>query len=168
MQDLADYLTYCYNTTNNNNWITYNYTNSSGGDWASLITPLSGELDTMLNGIMNDFCVPSAQQINDLQDDIDFETNNFKSKFSFVDDIKTEMYFVSSTIRSAGSDCPVFSCSYTFPNQETRNLIFFDGSWIPTSVRIFVRDIITCFCSLAFLLYVFRTLPSTVGSMPTD
>lgn len=196
-QSLADYLKNVFNNINNNNVINNanlvnnltsfpwaNVVNAGvGGALADFLPNLSSEFDTMFSGIFDEFTVPSQEQIDEIEDEIQAEQDDLHDKLAFVEDVKTEIYFVSSSIAAAGSSEPYFKQklvyyvpafneqdgSYYFTFDETEDEItFFRGAWVDVNTREALKDLITVFASLAVLLHIWHTLPSTVGNMPVS
>lgn len=187
LDKLATYLRYLTVNNNTNENIRYNNFVQHLDDSAPLyvlqglngwLPSLSGELDSLFSSLFDDlnidFSVPSDAQINSLKSDIDLREEAFRQKFYWVNQIQTEIHFVTSTVISAG-DVPVVvavDANYDSPSAERHvtlgHLVFFDATKISPSIVKNAKDIITVFLSLGLLWYIFRTLPSTIGNTPNE
>ena len=188
LQSLAQYMSYLYQTTNNNNTTIYNNYMSevstlpwsswvSGGVFSGLndfLPTFSGELDTVFTGLFNEYTVPDPADIGSLKAEIDTKESAFKQKFYWVTQIQSEVHFVTSTVISAG-DSPVVvavHADYDSPSADRHvdygNVTLFDASKIDPAIVSKAKDIITVFLSIGLLWYIFRTLPSTIGNTPNE
>lgn len=176
-QELADYLRYVIQVTDNNrdvemrNQIAYlqsipwsNYINAGVNSSLNGFLPrLSSEFDTMFNGLFTDFFVPDLE---DIEAQVDEDEEAFSDKFQWVHDIKAEVNFIVHTPLAADDDEFVFKA--TIQKYSIGEVIFFDSEWIDGSTRTIVKRVITVFCTIALIVYIFKTLPSTLGNMPSD
>lgn len=188
LQSLAQYMSYLYQTTNNNNTTIYNNYMSevstlpwsswvSGGVFSALndfLPTFSGELDTVFTGLFTEYTVPDPADIGTLKAEIDTKEFAFKHKFYWVTQIQSEVHFVTSTVITAG-DSPVVvavHADYDSPSADRHvdygNITLFDASKIDPAIVSKAKDIITVFLSIGLLWYIFRTLPSTIGNTPNE
>lgn len=177
LQELADYLQYLFQTNDNNrlkqdnNVITYLQSidwsgymaNGVASGMANFLPKLSAEFDTMLNGLFDDFFVPD---LDDIKDQVEADEEEFSDKFQWVHDIKAEIHFITTTPLSADDDEFVFHTNLN--KWGVGDVTFFDSEWIDSSTRTALKTIISVFCTIALVFYIFKTLPSTLGNMPTD
>ncbi|MCR5022542.1 hypothetical protein [Ruminococcus sp.] len=124
---------------------------------------LSAEFDTMFNGLFSDFFVPDLE---DIEYQVDQDEAAFSSKFQWVHDIKAEVNFIVHTPLASDDDEFVFKA--TIQKYFIGEVIFFDSEWVDPSTRIMVKRVISVFCTIALIFYIFKTLPSTLGNMPSD
>lgn len=186
LQSLAQYMSYLYQTTNNNSTTIYNnymceVSSLPWSDWVSngvfsglsdFLPTFSGELDTVFTGLFDHYTVPDPADIGSLKSDIDTKEAAFKHKFYWVTQIQSEVHFVTSTVISAG-DSPVVvavHADYDSPSAARHvdygDVTLFDATKIDPAIVAKAKDIITVFLSIGLLWYIFRTLPSTIGNTP--
>lgn len=177
LQEFADYLKYVMETSDvhrdieNRNMIAYlqsiPWTNLvAGGVYNGLngfLPHLSSEFDTMFNGLFSDFFIPDLDEI---EDKIDQDEAEFSDKFSWVTQIKTEVNFIVTTpLQSSGS------YEYKIPIRKwgiEEDIVVFDTDWVPSTAKEFIKIVFDVFGTIALVFYIFKTLPSTLGNMPTD
>lgn len=183
-QGLADYLKNLADNNNSNlNTFVNNliggvgalpWANYIGTGFGSQLPQLSMYLDSLFqdlfSNLVNDFSSPSQEDIDALYAEIQAEKNDLKSKLAFVTDVKTEVYFIISTITADNNSVP--------PNFEVTlpSVLFGGGSSIKVNILSYelatpyivgiIKDIITVFLSLSLVVYIWKTLPSTIGNMP--
>lgn len=176
-QSLADYLRYLYTTNDHNrsvqdnNIIAYlqsipwsGYINQGVfAGMSNFLPSLSAEFDTMFNGLFTDFFVPD---LDDIKEQVEADEEEFSYKFQWVHDIKAEIHFITTTPLSADDDEFVFHTNLN--KWGVGDVTFFDSEWIDSSTRTALKTIISVFCTIALVFYIFKTLPSTLGNMPTD
>lgn len=175
LQDLADYLQYVYNTTNTNNYTIYNnqVADLQSIPWDSYITngfanfmpSLNAELRDLFGGLGDDwFTLDDADfsDLNDRQEDLDAL---IEYKFGWYTDFQDEVEYIHTTIIDSGNDMPDFSVNFNgkFGLYE---VTIIDFSKVPYTVRDKVRDVISVFATLAVIMYIWRTIPSTIGNEP--
>lgn len=174
LQDLAEYLQYVYNTTNNNtaNYIYNGVQSLDGLDWGSIFSPITGgiaglsnEFDTVLNGVFDHYTVPSEEQLDEIQDEISDAEDELHDKFQFVTDIRAEVTFIIDAVVSSSSDDFTFDIDLS-DYHDVGSVTIFDSSTIDSDILDTAKDVITCFLSIAVVFYIFKTLPSTIGNMP--
>lgn len=145
-----------------------------GTGFGSQLPQLSMYLDSLFqdlfSNLVNDFSSPSQEDIDTLYAQIQAEKNDLKSKLAFVTDVKTEVYFIISTITADNNSVP--------PNFEVTlpSVLFGGGSSVKVNILSYelatpyivgiIKDIITVFLSLSLVVYIWKTLPSTIGNMP--
>ena len=187
LENLAQYLSYLFRTSNDNDVTLFNNFISKMSEDAPLyvlgglngwLPNLSGELDSLFNSLFDDlnidFSVPSDEQINSLKSEIDLKEEAFNAKFYWVSQIQTEVHFVTSTVISAGDTPPIVAvdANYNSPSADRHvnigHLVLFDATKIDSLIVSKAKDIITVFLSLGLLWYIFRTLPSTIGNTPNE
>lgn len=133
---------------------------------------LSFELDSLFDGFSVNLSVPSSSDIASLQNQIDLSQAAFVEKFAWTAVITSEVDFVTSTVVAAGDTPPVISvdASYYSPsssrNVDYGQIVLFDGTKISVDIVDKCKDIITVFCSLGLLFFIYKTLPSTIGRIP--
>lgn len=187
LQELADYLKQLIstldenNTINDNNFLTALNTIPwsnfiSGGVSAGLDgwTPkLAMELDDIFGNLFDDWTNPSQEELNNLMDDLQDERDNLRSKLAFVYDVKTEVLFVHTSILESGTTPPKFkvplSAFWSGGSSSSNDaVVIIDFDSIPAIVITSIKNIITVFLSLSVVVYIWRTLPATIGNMPSD
>lgn len=176
LQDLADYLQYVYNTTNNNTYITYNnaisdlqeipWDNYIVGGLANFMPQLNGELRDLFGSLGNDWFSLDDTDFSDLtarQNQLD-ELIDYK--FGWYTDFQDEVEYIHTTIIDSGNDTPEFKVNFNgkFGLQEVSIIDFAE---VPYVVRDKVRDVISVFACLAVVMYIWRTIPSTIGNEPS-
>ena len=131
---------------------------------------LSAELDDLFDGLFDDFTVPKDEDVQRLLHEIEESREEIDVKFEWIDDVKTEVYYISSSILDAGDSPPYFSVvipAHTLWRIERPFVLtVLDCSRIPSSTVSLVKNSITVFLSLSVVLYIWRTLPSTIGNVP--
>ena len=183
-KELADYLKNLYETQNINDKRNMNNLLAmlNNFPWSAKLAPafkagfesslpeLSDELDTIFGGLFEDYTKPSEGDIQDLVDDITEERENISEKFIWVDDVKIEIYYISDSILNAGNTPPDFYVmipANTFWRIDTPFVLtLLDCSRIPLNVVTQIKNLITVFLTLSLVLYIWRTLPSTIGNIP--
>ena len=177
LQSLADYLKYLYQTNDSNrgkqdnNIIAY----LQGIDWsgymangvaagmANFLPSLSNEFDTVFNGLFDDFFVPD---LDDIEEQVNADEAEFSAKFVWVTQIKQEVNFIVSTpLQSSGS------YEYKIPIRKwgiQEDIVIFDTDWVPSTAKDFIKIVFDVFGTIALVFYIFKTLPSTLGNMPSD
>lgn len=185
LNDLAEYLNYVYNTTNTNNYITYNNTiadlqNIPWSDYistgftngfANFMPTLSAEFDSLFGSLFDDFSIdfttPSDDDLLRMQALIEDAEEIYDSKTYWRIQIKNEIYYIITTVLSAGDDPPVFNADLS-EFHDLGWITLFDARQIDQDTRDTVKNVITVFCSIGLAFYIFKTLPSTIGGTPSD
>lgn len=186
-KDFADYMKNLYETQNTNDKRNMNnllamlnampWTNFvSGGVSAGLDgwTPrLAMELDDIFGNLFDAWTNPSQEDLENLMDDLQDERDNLRSKLAFVDDVKTEVLFVHTSILESGTTPPKFkvplSAFWSGGSSSSNDaVVIIDFESIPAIVITSIKNIITVFLSLSVVVYIWRTLPATIGNMPSD
>lgn len=180
LQDLADYLQYLYTTNDSNrnkqdnNIIAYlqaiPWTNFVAGgtyqglnDWLPL---LSDSIDYTFGNLFSDYFIPTPEQMSELEDELEDDREEFESKFAFIDDVKDEVSFIFETIMRSGDQTRYFEFNLT--NYHGVGVVQMNISdKIPSNVLTIVKNFITCFLTIAVVMHIFKTLPSTIGKMPS-
>lgn len=181
LDQLATYLRYLHVNNNANDVIRYNNFVQHLDDNAPLyvlqglngwLPSLSSELDSVFSGLFSDFTVPTQDQINSLKSDIESSENAYKAKFYWITQIRNEVYFVTSSIVDAGDDPVVFSAHPVVNHDDViydyGTIVFFDSTHVDKAIADKVKSVITVFCTLGLLFYIFKTLPSTIGNTPNE
>lgn len=179
-QGLADYLKDLANLNDQNSTIrdqnfiamlgAMPWSQYVGTGFSSQLPQLSMYLDSLFTDLFDNLTTPSQEDIESLYADIQAEKACIKAKLAFVSDVKTEMYFIISTITADNNSVPpnfqVTLPSVLFGGQSsvTVNILSYELA-TPYIVGI-IKDIITVFLSLSLVVYVWKTLPSTIGNMP--
>lgn len=185
LNDLAEYLNYVYNTTNTNNYITYNNTIADlqsipWGDYistgftngfANFMPTLSAEFDSLFGSLFDDFAIdfttPSDDDMLRMQALIEDAEEIYDSKTYWRVQIKNEVYYIITTVLTAGDDPPVFNADLS-EFHDLGWITLFDARQIDQATRDTVKNVITVFCSIGLAFYIFKTLPSTIGGTPSD
>lgn len=179
-KELADYLKDLFNTNqenltrNNNNLLAMlgamPWSEYVGTGFGSQLPQLSMYLDSLFTDLFDNLTTPSQEDIDSLYADIQAEKADLKSKLAFVSDVKTEIYFIIATITADNNSVPP-NFQVTLPSvlfgghsSVTVNILSYELA-TPYIVGI-IKDIITVFLSLSLVVYVWKTLPSTIGNMP--
>lgn len=187
LQDLADYLkNLADNNTENNRIGDENFIAMLGAlPWSNFVsggvsagldgwTPqLASELDNIFGSLFSDWINPSQEDIDDLINDLQNEKNELRSKLSFVSDVKTEVLFVHTAVLESGNTPPKFRVPLSVfwsggSSSQADSIVIVDFESIPAIVITSIKNLITVFLSLSVILYIWRTLPSTIGNMPND
>ena len=179
-QELADYLKYLVSTNDgnrtidNNNFLaalnTMPWSNIvTGGVYRGLIDflpSLSDSIDYTFGHLFSDYFIPSAEQMDELEDELEYEREEFNEKFAFIDDVKDEVSFIIHTIITAGDQTRYFEFNLTnYHGVGVVRMCLSDK--IPSNVLTIVKNFITCFLTIAVIMHIFKTLPSTIGKMPS-
>lgn len=179
-QELADYLKYLVQTNDgnrtidNNNFLaalnTMSWSNIvAGGVYRGLtdfLPSLSYSIDYTFGNLFSDYFIPSAEQMDELEDELDDEREEFNEKFAFIDDVKDEVSFIIQTIITAGDQTRYFE--FNLSNYHGVGVVRMCLSdKIPSNVLTIVKNFITCFLTIAVIMHIFKTLPSTIGKMPS-
>lgn len=176
-QSLADYLKEVSKNYNTNNIVNYNnfLNNLTAFPWANVVgtgvangmldflPSLSGELDTIFSGLFDDYYVPD---LSDIEAQVDADEQAFSDKFQWVKDIKDEISFIITT--PLQDNYGEFTFTTDLDKWGVGEITIFDSEWISSDVRGTMKIVITTFCTIALLFYIFKTLPSTLGNMPSD
>lgn len=182
LQDLADYLKELANGQNINdnirdqnliaNLMAMPWANYVGTGFGSQLPNLSMYLDSLFNSLFDKYTAPSEEQINLLVNEVNEERAYLREKLAFVADVKSEVFFIQSTFISAGDNprpfrvtLPDFMMGYTTDTHKEA-LVRYD--LIDNTTRQAMHDVIIVFCTLAVVMHIWHTLPSTVGNMPRD
>jgi len=180
LQDLADYLQYLYTTNDNNrnkqdnNIIAYlqaiPWTNFvAGGTYQGLndwLPELSDSIDYTFGNLFTDYFIPTPEQMSELEDELEDDREEFEAKFAFIDDVKDEVSFIFETIMRSGDQTRYFEFNLT--NYHGVGVVQMNISdKIPANVLSIVKNFITCFLTIAVVMHIFKTLPSTIGKMPS-
>lgn len=185
-KELADYLKNLMQSNNENqirnnsnmlaNLMAIPWTNFIGtgfaNGFANVMPELSFSLDSLFDSLFDKYSAPSTEQINSLIADVTEERAYIRQKLAFVSDVKQEVFFIQSTFVSAGDNPRPFTV--TLPDFMMGNkvhghqeaLVRYD--LISSGTRQAMHNVIIVFCSLAVVMHIWRTLPSTVGNMPRD
>lgn len=178
LQELADYLRYLAITNDGNdtirdrNLIAY----MQSIPWTSFINQgvyggmqgflpfLSSEFDTMFNGLFDKFYIPD---IEDIEDKVDQDEAAFAAKFAWVNAVKSEVNFIVQTpLTSTGS------AQYQLEPMSdlgiSQRITVFDTDWIDDDIKDIIKIVFDVFGTIALVMYIFKTLPSTLGNMPSD
>lgn len=181
LDHLATYIRYLEVNNNTNANIRYNNFIQHLDESAPLyvlqglnafLPSLSFELDSLFDSFSIDLSVPSPADISSLQNEINLSQAAFIEKFAWTAVITSEVDFVTSTVVAAGDSPPVFSANvvYNSPSSNQQidygNVVFFDATDISPAFRTKVKKVITVFCSLGLLFFIYKTLPSTIGRIP--
>lgn len=181
LDKLATYIRYLEVNNNTNANIRYNNFIQHLDESAPLyvlqglnafLPSLSFELDSLFDSFSIDLSVPSPADISSLQNEINLSQAAFIEKFAWTSAISSEVDFVTSTVVAAGDSPPVFSANvvYNSPSSDQQidygNLVFFDATDISPAFLTKVKKVITVFCSLGLLFFVYKTLPATIGRIP--
>lgn len=178
-KELADYLKNLYETQNINNQTDLNnllaglgampWANFMSNGFINAMPNLSFTLDHLFDSLFDKFTAPTQDQIDEMYAEVQAERTELRDKLAFVDDVKTELYFVISTITADNNSVPP-NFRFTLPSmwsggQELRvSLVSY--SIATPEVMANIKQVVTVFLSLSLLLHIWRTLPSTVGNMP--
>ena len=185
LQDLADYLKYLSTVNDGNDTIRdrnfiamlgslpwSNYVGSGVGTGLTGWLPkLCSELDNTFNSLFNHWYNPSDNDLQQLINDVNYERNEIRSKLSFNTQVKTEINFVHSSILESGDTPPTFEVPLSVfwsGGSSSENVVVISFDSIPLSVISLIKDVITVFLTLGVISYIWRTLPSTIGNMPSD
>lgn len=175
LKDLADYLQYVYNTTNNNTYITYNNAISDlqnipwdsyvSAGFANSLPSLNAELRNLFGNLGNDWFSLDNADFDDLNDRHDQLDELIDYKFGWYTDFQNEVEYIHTTIIDSGNDPPEFKVNFNgkFGLEEVSII---DFSEVPFVVRDKVRDVISVFATLAVIMYIWKTIPSTIGNEP--
>lgn len=181
LDKLATYIRYLEVNNNTNANIRYNNFIQHLDESAPLyvlqglnafLPSLSFELDSLFDSFSIDLSVPSPADISNLQNEINLSQAAFIEKFAWTAVITSEVDFVTSTVVAAGDSPPVFSANvvYNSPSSDQQidygNVVFFDATDISPAFRTKVKKVITVFCSLGLLFFIYKTLPATIGRIP--
>lgn len=181
LDQLATYIRYLEVNNNTNANIRYNNFIQHLDESAPLyvlqglnafLPSLSFELDSLFDSFSIDLSVPSPADISSLQNEINLSQAAFIEKFAWTAVITSEVDFVTSTVVAAGDSPPVFSANvvYNSPSSDQQidygNVVFFDATDISPAFRTKVKKVITVFCSLGLLFFIYKTLPATIGRIP--
>lgn len=176
LQDLADYLQYIYTTTNNNNYIIYNnqIADLQSIPWDSYVTAgissalpsFNAELRNLFGDFGNDWFSVSADDFADLSARQDAVDALIDYKFGWYMDFVNEVEYIHTTIVDSGNNAPNFSVNFC-GKFGLNEVVIIDFTTIPVSTRDKVRDVISVFACLAVVMYIWRTIPSTIGNEPS-
>lgn len=181
-KDLADYLKQLLQAqtdnsarTNSNliaNLMSMPWADYVGTGFGSQLPNLSMYLDSLFDSLFDKYSAPSEEQINLLVNEVNEERAYLREKLAFVADVKSEVFFIQSTFISAGDSprpfkvtLPDFMMGYT-TSEHQEALVRYD--LIDNNTRQVMHDVIIVFCTLAVVMHIWHTLPSTVGNMPRD
>lgn len=185
LQDLADYMQYVYNTTNNNNYITYNNTIADlqsipwddyiatgiANGFANFMPNLSAEFDSLFGSLFDDFgvdfTIPSDSDLEAMQQLVDDAEDRFDQKTYWRVQIQNEVHYIITTCITAGDDPPVFNADMS-DYHDIGFVTLFDARQIDSDTRDSVKEVITVFCSIGLVFYIFKTLPGTIGRTPSE
>lgn len=187
LQDLADYLKdLADNSTENNRIGDENFIAMLGAiPWTNFVsggvsagldgwTPrLAMELDDVFGSLFSHWINPSQDDLNDLINDLQEEKQELRSKLAFVTDVKTEVLFVHTSILESGTTPPKFRVPLSVfwsggSSSDADSVVIIDFESIPAIVITSIKNVLTVFLSLSVVLYIWRTLPATIGNMPND
>lgn len=179
LQGLADYLNdLADNRIENDNIFLNNlfaglntipWANFMAGGINNALPNLSFMLDSLFDSLFDKFTAPSDDDINALLADINAERSSLRAKLAFVDDVKTEYYFVISTITADNNSVPPdfeFSLPSIWSGGQNIRVKLISYEIATPEIMANIKQVITVFLSLALLLHIWRTLPATVGNMP--
>ena len=176
-QELADYMRYCFSINDNHRDIenANMIANLMAIPWSNFIAGglfngqlkflphLSAEFDSLFNGLFDDYFVPD---LDDIEEQVNADEAEFSAKFVWVTQIKQEVNFIVSTpLQSSGS------YEYKIPIRKwgiEEDIIVFDTDWVPSTAKEFIKIVFDVFGTIALVFYIFKTLPSTLGNMPSD
>lgn len=185
LQSLAEYLRYVYNTTNNNNYITYNNTIADlqsipwddyiatgiANGFANFMPNLSAEFDSLFGSLFDDFgvdfTIPSDSDLEAMQQLVDDAEDRFDQKTYWRVQIHNEVHYIITTCITAGDDPPVFNADMS-DYHDIGFVTLFDARQIDSDTRDSVKEVITVFCSIGLVFYIFKTLPGTIGRTPNE
>lgn len=177
LQELADYMRYCFAINDNHRDIenANMIANLMAIPWSNFIAGglfngqlkflphLSAEFDSLFNGLFDDYFVPD---LDDIEEQVNADEAEFSAKFVWVTQIKQEVNFIVSTpLQSSGS------YEYKIPIRKwgiQEDIVVFDTDWVPSTAKDFIKIVFDVFGTIALVFYIFKTLPSTLGNMPSD
>ena len=178
-KELADYLKDLYETQNINNQTDLNnllaglgampWANFMANGFINAMPNLSFTLDHLFDSLFDKFTAPTQDQIDEMYAEVQAERTELRDKLSFVDDVKTEYYFIISTITADNNSVPPdfeFSLPSLWSGGQTIRCKLISYEIATPEIMSNIKQVLTVFLSLALLLHVWRTLPSTVGNMP--
>lgn len=176
-QELSDYIRYCFTINDNHrdienanmiaylqaiDWSGY-MANGVAAGMANFLPKLSAEFDTVFNGLFDKYFVPDLTAI-EMQ--IDADELAFAQKFAWVHQVKSEVNFIITTPLTSSGDV-----QYTIDSMEDlgveESIVIFDTNWFDDYKSI-IRTVFDVFGTIALVMYIFKTLPSTLGNMPSD
>ena len=178
-KELADYLKDLYETQNMND--KRNNSNLlamlNAMPWANFVNTgfvnalpnLSFTLDHLFDSLFDKFTAPTQNQIDEMYAEVQAERIELRDKLAFVDDVKTEYYFVISTITADNNSVPPdfeFSLPSLWSGGQSIRCKLISYEIASPEIMSNIKQVITVFLSLSLLLHIWRTLPSTVGNMP--
>lgn len=179
LQDLAEYLKNLGSTFNDNqirndqNLIAMlgamPWSNFIGTGFVNALPNLSFTLDSLFDSLFDKFTAPTEAQIDEMYAEVQAERSDLRSKLAFVDDVKTEYYFAISTITADNNSVPPdfeFSLPSIWSGGQTIRVKLISYEIATPEIMSNIKQVVTVFLSLALLLHIWRTLPSTVGNMP--
>ncbi|MBO7733190.1 MAG: hypothetical protein J6S67_11570, partial [Methanobrevibacter sp.] len=160
LQDLADYLKYLSTVNDGNDTIRdRNFIAMLGAlPWSNFVgagvgTGLTGwlpqlglELDNIFGSLFDRWSNPSEEDLQELIDDLEDERAELRAKLAFVDDVKTEVLFVHSSILESGSTPPTFEVPLSVfwsGGSTSDKVIIINFESIPANVISAIKDVIT-------------------------
>lgn len=180
-KELADYLKDLYETQNmndkrnNNNLLAMltaiPWAQFVGTGFSTQLPNLSFYLDSLFDSLFDKYTVPSDEDLNILLNEINSERAEIRGKLSFVTDVKEEYLFIITTITADNNDTPPdfhFNLPSMWSGGQTIRVKLLSYEIATPEIMVIIKQIITVFLSLALLLHIWRTLPSTIGNMPAS
>lgn len=180
-KELADYLKDLYETQNmndkrnNNNLLamltSIPWAQFVGTGFSTQLPNLSFYLDSLFDSLFDKYTAPSDEDINILLNEINSERAEIRGKLSFVTDVKEEYLFIITTITADNNDTPPdfhFNLPSMWSGGQTIRVKLLSYEIATPEIMVIIKQIITVFLSLALLLHIWRTLPSTIGNMPAS